>query len=84
MFVIDMVEGFQLMASKELSGMKNRGTHFTHIFRREFRSSTYDDQIKKWKAASPSLQQKALKAGRTEAGSWSVFCRAVREEQEQD
>ncbi|KAJ7243546.1 hypothetical protein C8J57DRAFT_1243492 [Mycena rebaudengoi] len=84
MFVIDMVEGFQLMASKELSGMKNRGTRFTHIFRREFRSSTYDDQIKKWKAVSPSLQQKALKAGRTEAGSWSVFCRAVREEQEQD
>ncbi|KAJ7294032.1 hypothetical protein C8J57DRAFT_1211399 [Mycena rebaudengoi] len=61
----------------------NRAECFTHVFHREFQSSTYDDQVKRWKAASPSLQQKALKAGRTEEGSWSAFTKAVREEQEQ-
>ncbi|KAJ7270451.1 hypothetical protein C8J57DRAFT_1468491 [Mycena rebaudengoi] len=81
MFVVEMAQGFHTI-STGLKNLKNRGARFVHVFGKEYRPSTYDDQVKKWKTASASLKHTALTAGKTEAGSWASFSRAVRAEQD--
>jgi len=79
MYTIDMVHGFRKM--DEL--LKNGGGPYKLRFLTVFEqtpptTSTYYDQVKRWKAATPALRKVSLDAGRTSAGQWSRFSKEVR------
>ncbi|KAJ7703758.1 hypothetical protein B0H16DRAFT_1829511 [Mycena metata] len=73
MYTVDVIAGFLRMDSEELAHMKNRAAKFFHIFDRIYKSSTYDNNLKQWKAVSSVLQQRSLDAGWTKDGLWAVF-----------
>ncbi|KAJ7015994.1 hypothetical protein C8F04DRAFT_1203938 [Mycena alexandri] len=72
MYTVDVVDGFLRMDSEKLAGM-NRAARFVHVYQRLYKSSTYDDNVNRWKAASSKLQSRSLNAGRTKEGLWTMF-----------
>ena len=79
MYVVDMVNGFKKMDQLRRDGGKNFETRFEITFNRKApRSSTYYDQVRRWKNASEEIRQAALSAGRTEKGQWARFAQLVR------
>ncbi|KAJ7869369.1 hypothetical protein B0H13DRAFT_2063290 [Mycena leptocephala] len=83
MYTVDIVDGILRMDSQELAGM-NRGPRFIHVFKRPYKSATYDDNVRRWKSASSELQRRSLAAGRTEDGLWSMFRLQLNAEQMRD
>ncbi|KAJ7908433.1 hypothetical protein B0H13DRAFT_2497087 [Mycena leptocephala] len=80
MFTVDVVNGFLQMASEDLAKM-NREARFVHVFKKPYKSATYDDNFRRWKNASEDLRRQSLAAGRTEKGLWSAFRAALKVEQ---
>jgi len=76
MYVVDMVEGFNNMASTSLKGL-NREERFRRIFQRDYYPSTYDTQARKFKSATPSQLEMGIKAGRTTDGLWTVWRKRI-------
>ncbi|KAJ7693043.1 hypothetical protein B0H17DRAFT_1200108 [Mycena rosella] len=77
MFVVDVVGGMLKMDT--LSG--NRAMRFGQAFSRaEYKPSTYDDQVRKWRGASATLKQSAPDAERSSGGLWSTFARRAAQE----
>jgi hypothetical protein len=71
MFAIEMVNGFQEMDS--LKGKLSLPKAFKRVFRQPFVSTTYHDQHRHWKNATPERRDAALNGGLTFDGLWSVF-----------
>lgn len=73
-----MVHGFRKMDELLKRGGGTFKDRFFKVFGQEApRPSTYHDQVRRWKRARPSLRSAALASGRTSAGHWSEFARAV-------
>jgi len=51
---------------------------FVQAFNEPFVRTTYFEQRNRWNKATEEQRQVAIKAGRTEAGSWKTFQRLVR------
>ncbi|KAJ7926301.1 hypothetical protein B0H13DRAFT_1972781 [Mycena leptocephala] len=73
MYTVDVVDGILRMDLQELAGM-NRSPRFIHIFKRPYKSATYNNNVRRWKSALSELQRRSLAAGRTEDGLRSMFC----------
>ncbi|KAK7001770.1 hypothetical protein R3P38DRAFT_3283529 [Favolaschia claudopus] len=73
-YVCDMVEVFVMMDRPSMAHLSKR-VRFHRVFGEGhfYAASTYDDQYRRWRAATPAQQKAALDAGRTEEGLWSVF-----------
>jgi hypothetical protein len=80
MFTVDVVNGFLQMASEDLAKM-NWEARFVHVFKKPYKSATYDDNFRRWKNASEDLRRQSLAAGRTEKGLWSTFRAALKVQQ---
>ncbi|KIM35586.1 hypothetical protein M413DRAFT_20720 [Hebeloma cylindrosporum] len=79
MYAVDMVHGFRKMDELLKNGGGTYQQRFMHVFGQSPPgTSTYHDQLKRWKDATPSLREAFIKAGRTSAGQWSRFSKAVR------
>lgn len=79
MYAIDMVSGFKSMDKLLRNGRSNFETRFQTTFKRAApASSTYYDQVKRWKNAPEHIREAALVAGRTEEGKWARFSQLVR------
>lgn len=79
MYVVDMVNGFKNMDKLRHDGGNNFETRFEITFNRKApRSSTYYDQVRRWKNAPEDIRQAALSAGRTDQGQWARFTQQVR------
>ncbi|KAF8801528.1 hypothetical protein BYT27DRAFT_7261857 [Phlegmacium glaucopus] len=78
MYVIDMVYGFRQMDELKRLGNGKFDKRFCEVFKQDTpKTNTYHDQVRKWNSAPPALRDAALKAGRTSAGHWSLFSKAI-------
>ncbi|KAJ7063879.1 hypothetical protein C8F01DRAFT_1274775, partial [Mycena amicta] len=72
--VKEMEEGFKVMKKmKDTDSTLDRSARFTAAFKRPYRSSTYDRQIKIWRRASSAL----LHEGRENDELWTTFRKRV-------
>jgi hypothetical protein len=75
LYVVDMVDRFVKMDSPEFMHLPTKEARFHAVFGREhsYAPSTYDDQLRRWRSVTEAERQRALEAGRTSKGLWTVF-----------
>jgi hypothetical protein len=73
--VVDMVDRFVKMDSPDIAHLPTKEARFHTVFGKEhsFAPSTYDDQLRRWRSVTEAERQRALEAGRTSEGLWTVF-----------
>jgi len=76
MYTIDMRDGFLVMDSNDLNHLSEE-KRFGLVFKCVYKRTTYGDQRRRWRRATEAQRQRALGAGRTPEGLWSVFSREV-------
>lgn len=78
MYVVDMVHGFRKMHELLKDGGGTYQQRFLKVFEQNPpTSSTYHDQVKRWKDAPPKLRKAFLDAGHTSVGHWSRFAKGL-------
>ena len=78
MYVVDMVYGFRKMKELKTAHAGDYAQCFLMVFKQPPPPpSTYHDQVKRWKSASPALRDTFKSARRTSAGHWAAFASSV-------
>ncbi|KAJ7056862.1 hypothetical protein C8F01DRAFT_1372196 [Mycena amicta] len=77
MFVVDVVNGLNQIDTLTRSGLDIRGRFEQAFPGRRYVQATYNENKRKWDGAPAVLRESAIQAGRTPAGLWQTFTRAL-------